>query len=171
MAQYAVLGFDATSGTMLIQFAGWPVLNFNAPQDGTSYLSGQALEDAIQAMYPGTPPTSLSNLTGAGNITALVTVIPPPTPTIAQVIATLESAVQVHINSIAQKRGYDNGVSCASYATSTIPQFAADAVAFVAWRDSVWVACQQIENTDLAAVPPIIPTAADVIAALPAAPF
>ena len=96
---------------------------------------------------------------------------PVPQPTIQQIIVSLESAVQVYIDSIAQKKGYDSGVSCASYAASTNATFAADATAFIAWRDSVWVTCQQIENTDLAATPPIIPTAAVVIAALPAAPW
>lgn len=95
----------------------------------------------------------------------------PPQPTITQIIATLEAAVQTYIDSIAAKRGYDTGVSCASYATSTIPQFAADAKAFIAWRDSVWVACQTLENTDMAAIPPIIPTLVEVIAALPTAPW
>ena len=71
----------------------------------------------------------------------------PPAPTIQQIIATLEAAVQTYIDSIAQKKGYDNGVSCASYDSSTNATFAADAKTFIAWRDSVWVTCQQIENT------------------------
>ena len=95
----------------------------------------------------------------------------PPQPTIQQIIAVLEVAVQVYIDSIAEKREYDNGVSCASYAASTNATFAADAKAFIAWRDSVWTTCQNIENTDLSAVPPIVPTSEQVIAALPAAPW
>ena len=95
----------------------------------------------------------------------------PPPKTTAQIILELESAVQVYIDSIAQKKGYDSGVTCASYAASTNTTFAADAKAFIAWRDSVWTTCQQIENTDLAATPPIVPTSAQVIAALPAAPW
>lgn len=95
----------------------------------------------------------------------------PPQPTIQQIIVSLEVAVQDYIDSIAQKKGYDSGISCASYDSSTVASFAADAKAFIAWRDSVWVTCQQIENTDLAATPPIIPTAAVVIAALPVAPW
>ena len=110
--------------------------------------------DASNAIYTQDPATVL-----------------PPQPTIDQIIAALEAAVQDYIDSIAKKKGYDSGVSCASYATSTVTAFAADAVAFIAWRDNVWVTCQTIETTDLAATPPIIPTAAEVIAALPVAPW
>jgi len=96
---------------------------------------------------------------------------PVPQPTTAQIIASLEADVSKYIDSIAQKKGYDSGVSCASYAASTNATFAADAKAFIAWRDSVWTTCQTIENTDLAATPPIVPTSAQVIAALPVAPW
>lgn len=100
------------------------------------------------------------------------TPIVPVTPlTTAQIIAQLEFSVQQYIDSIAQKKGYDSGISCATYVTSTVATFAADAAAFIKWRDSVWGTCQQLEATDLAATPPIIPTAAAVIAALPAAPW
>ena len=95
----------------------------------------------------------------------------PPQPTTAQIIVSLEADVSKYIDSIAQKKGYDSGVSCASYAASTNATFAADAKAFIAWRDSVWTTCQTIENTDLAATPPIVPTSAQVIAALPVAPW
>ena len=104
-------------------------------------------------------------------VASLVDPALPPVPTTAQIIAQLETAVQTYVDSIAKKRGYDSGVSCASYASSTITTFAADALAFIKWRDDVWITCQQIENTDLAATPPIIPTASAVIAALPVAPW
>lgn len=47
-------------------------------------------------------------------------------------------AIQTLIDSHAQSRRYDSGNSLATYATSTIPQWAAEATAFVAWRDAVW---------------------------------
>lgn len=48
------------------------------------------------------------------------------------------TATQEIIDQAAQAKGYDNGFSCASYVTSTNPQWAAEAQAFVAWRDQVW---------------------------------
>ena len=42
------------------------------------------------------------------------------------------------IDSKAQEKNYDNGISCASYATSTNDTFKTEAEKFVAWRDSVW---------------------------------
>lgn len=47
-------------------------------------------------------------------------------------------AIQNLIDSQAQSRRYDSGNSLATYATSTIPQWAVEATAFVAWRDAVW---------------------------------
>lgn len=48
------------------------------------------------------------------------------------------AAIRAHVDATAQARDYDNAVSCASYANSTNPQWAAEAQAFVAWRDAVW---------------------------------
>lgn len=48
-------------------------------------------------------------------------------------------AVQAHIDATAQERQYDGGHTCATYLGSTNPVWAAEAQAFVAWRDAVWV--------------------------------
>lgn len=48
-------------------------------------------------------------------------------------------AIQGHIEATARARSYDSGITCASYTTSTIPAWAAEATAFSAWRDAVWV--------------------------------
>ena len=47
-------------------------------------------------------------------------------------------AIQRLIDAHAQSRRYDNGNSLATYATSSNPDWAAEAAAFVAWRDAVW---------------------------------
>src|SRR5690606_21995215 len=47
-------------------------------------------------------------------------------------------AIQAVVDATAVERRYDNGVSLASYVSSTIPSWAAEATAFVAWRDAVW---------------------------------
>jgi hypothetical protein len=45
---------------------------------------------------------------------------------------------QLVIDSTARSKGYGDGVSCASYATSTNVLWKNESIAFIAWRDSVW---------------------------------
>lgn len=47
-------------------------------------------------------------------------------------------AIQHHVDEAARSRRYDSGNSLASYVTSTNEAWAAEAQAFVAWRDAVW---------------------------------
>lgn len=47
--------------------------------------------------------------------------------------------IQAMIDAKANERQYDSGATLASYVNSTIEQWAAEAQAFVAWRDQVWV--------------------------------
>ena len=47
-------------------------------------------------------------------------------------------ALAKYIDSVAQQRQYTDAVSCASYVTSTNAAWAAQAVAFIAWRDTVY---------------------------------
>lgn len=46
--------------------------------------------------------------------------------------------IQSLIDTKAQEKQYDSGATLASYVNSTIPQWSAEATAFVAWRDQVW---------------------------------
>lgn len=57
---------------------------------------------------------------------------PPPT------LENYRAAVQAHVDAVAIAHLYDSGVSLASYVDSTNPAWAAEATAFVAWRDAVW---------------------------------
>lgn len=47
--------------------------------------------------------------------------------------------IQAMIDRKAQEKQYDSGATIASYVNSTVPKWAGDALAFVAWRDSVWL--------------------------------
>lgn len=47
-------------------------------------------------------------------------------------------AIQLRIDATAQSRRYDSGVTCSSYLGSTNDGWAAEAAAFVSWRDAVW---------------------------------
>lgn len=48
------------------------------------------------------------------------------------------AAIQSLIDSHAQSRRYDSGNSLATYVSSSNPAWAAEAQAFVNWRDAVW---------------------------------
>jgi uncharacterized membrane protein YgcG len=75
-------------------------------------------------------------------------------------------AVQEHVDATARGRGYDSGVSLASYVASTITSWAAEAAAFVAWRDAVWayayMELAKVQNAERAQ-----PTVAELVAELP----
>lgn len=58
---------------------------------------------------------------------------PPPT------IDDYRRAIEAHVDAVAGERNYSSGVSCASYKDSTTPQWAAEASAFIAWRDALWL--------------------------------
>ena len=72
-------------------------------------------------------------------------------------------AVVAHLDATAQARLYDNGHALATYATSTNPTWAAEAAAFVAWRDAVWAQVYAL----WADPPDPAPSIADLIAGLP----
>ena len=72
-------------------------------------------------------------------------------------------AVQAHVDAVAVARLYDSGVSLASYVASTNATWAAEAAAFVAWRDAVWAQVYAL----WADPPEVPPTIADLISTLP----
>jgi collagenase-like PrtC family protease len=57
---------------------------------------------------------------------------------LAAAVAIYRKAIQSLIDGKAQAKQYDDGNSLASYVNSTVPEWAAEAQTFVAWRDQVW---------------------------------
>lgn len=49
-----------------------------------------------------------------------------------------EDAIQNLVDETAREKQFSDGVTLASYIGSTIPRWAAETMAFVAWRDNVW---------------------------------
>lgn len=76
-------------------------------------------------------------------------------------------AIAAHVEAAAVARGYDSGVSCASYASSTNPAWRAEAEAFVAFRDAVWAKAFALLGAVGAGKRPA-PSLADLITELPA---
>lgn len=76
-------------------------------------------------------------------------------------------AIQSHVDATAQARSYDSGITCASYLGSTNPAWAAEAAAFVAWRDAVWgYAYTELAKVESGARPQ--PSVAEIVVELPA---
>ena len=78
---------------------------------------------------------------------------PPPLDPIA--------IINAHVESVARGMDYSSAASCAGYAASTVPQWAAEAQAFIAWRDQVWTVVFAWQGE------PVPETAEEIIALLP----
>jgi hypothetical protein len=74
--------------------------------------------------------------------------------------------VQNAIDAVAQAKTYSNGVSCASYADSGNASWKAEAMCFIAWRDSVWNYLYNLLATISGNSDPI-PSVDEIIAGMP----
>lgn len=93
---------------------------------------------------------------------------PPPTPEQIEVatIAELTATVQLHLDTKARERNYDNILSLCTYATSTNPTFAAEGQAGLNWRDACWTKCYEVMAAVKAGIR-TTPTSEELIAELP----
>lgn len=85
----------------------------------------------------------------------------------AALIGAFRQAIQGHIDTTAQTRSYDSGVTCASYVGSSVPAWAAEAQAFTAWRDAVWAHAYS-ELAKVQSGERAQPSVAEIIGELPA---
>lgn len=77
----------------------------------------------------------------------------------------LTSAIQQHLDSTAQSKGYDNIISACSYA-SHVNQFQQEAIIFLQWRSDCWATAINILNGVQAGTREI-PTVEELISLLP----
>ena len=83
----------------------------------------------------------------------------------ARTKVSITRAIDRYVEEQARALEYNSAAHLASYAASTVPEWQAEAQAFVAWRDSVWVTALDILADAEASGE--VPSAEDVIAALP----
>jgi hypothetical protein len=95
------------------------------------------------------------------------TQILPYVQTPEQIKMEIVNAVQNRLDTFAQTRNYDGILSACTYATSTVPKFAADGQYAVNARDAAWATCYQI-MTDVQAGTRPLPTVEQVLSELPA---
>jgi len=106
---------------------------------------------------------------GLGAIPAWLADAPPPPapPTPEQIQQRMTGLMQAHLDDTAKTRGYDGILSLCSYYGSANPQFAAEAKAGMAFRDSVWAYGYQV-LAEVQAGARGIPSDDDLLAELPA---
>lgn len=91
---------------------------------------------------------------------------PPPAP--EQLKAAFVAAIQQRLDDFARTRNYDGILSACTYATSTVPKFAAEGQAAVNLRDATWAAAYEILAEVQAGTRPMPASLADIEADLPA---
>lgn len=82
-------------------------------------------------------------------------------------VASIRQGVDAHVERAAQAKGYDGAAHCASYANSTVPEWAAEAETFIAWRDAVWLTVFEIMDDVIAGEREAPANADEVVSALP----
>ena len=79
--------------------------------------------------------------------------------------AEIAAAIDAHVEAQARSMGYNDASACAGYVSSKVQTWAAEARAFIAWRDDVWTAAFALQAQHAEAG--TVPTLDDVLAALP----
>lgn len=85
----------------------------------------------------GDPPSSSLSYSGQTYEVTATHVVCTWTP-LAPSQADYAAAIQAHMETVAQSRGYQDADRLASYTTSGNATWSAEAVTFSAWRDAVW---------------------------------
>lgn len=88
-----------------------------------------------------------------------------PMPTEA-IVGAVTAAVQQRLDAFARTHAYDGILSACTYATSTVPKFAAEGQYAVTARDQTWATCYQIVGEVLQGLRPM-PTLDEVMSELP----
>lgn len=90
--------------------------------------------------------------------------VQPVTLSLEQIVSHMDGLVEDLLNATAKRKGYASSDRLAGYSASVA--FGADALAFIAWRDEVWIHCTALLNGVMAGTAPI-PTDAELLSGLP----
>lgn len=143
------------------QFNGRTDYNIGLPSDMVIDPTSQAFRDFILQFAPSQWFGVLEE--------KLQGQISPVTPLLGGVASFQQQVVQeaqLRLDSFFRQRGYDGVLSCATYATSTVPKFAAEGQYAVDARDATWSKLYQI-MADVEAGTRTVPTLEVILAELP----
>lgn len=87
---------------------------------------------AVVGVYANLQPGRAEEALADDHADVLAFFNPPPD------LAAYAAAIQAHVDAAAHSKGYESGFALAGYAASTVPAWADEAAAFIAWRDVVW---------------------------------
>jgi hypothetical protein len=131
-------------------------------------LAGLSAVDRGRVIYRTPKPgEQLGSLIVPADLAPSVVATPDPAAVSAAVVADYQRAIEAHVEAGAAQRGYSSSPSCAGYVASTVPKWKAEALAFIAWRDAVWVYVYNALNKVKKGERPV-PTVPGLIAELPA---
>ena len=92
----------------------------------------------------------------------------PPAPLAPEItIARFQRAIDAHVEAVAVSWQFNSAATLASYVTSTVPQWRAEAKAFIPWRDAVWISAIETLAQVTAGEEPIPESPAAFISTLP----
>jgi hypothetical protein len=125
------------------------------------------LEEVPFAVHPNYQWVSCDNTVQVGYSysNGVFSAPPVPVPTQEEILASYQTAIQAALDSKAREKMYNDSISIATYINSTNASWKAEATAFLAWRDAVYVYAvnilTQVQNGGAQ------PALSDFIAALP----
>ena len=139
----------------------------NRIYNGKNYTSVQALRNEIFAqtgrIFGYEPDTDEERIKFWAELGVTYEVIP-PTP--EEIQAQLTNVVQVYLDSMARRLGYDSCLSVCSYVDTGVAKFDEEGEAFRVWRSAVWAKGYEIVDAVKAGTRDI-PTAEELLAELP----
>jgi hypothetical protein len=112
---------------------------------------GEATEDIVRMYAPvanwreADMGVSLPQVGASGEMQDGVNQDDPVDPD--ELLSTYMAAVNEYVEMAALSRQYSSAAHLATYVTSTNPDWAAEAAAFVSWRDAVWLAALPALNS------------------------
>lgn len=104
-----------------------------------SWAGGAWQPTSLSALPEGAAQDRAAELWTPALVAAYRAATEPQPPTPDELVEQFRVAIQSHVDQTARGRLYDNGFALASYVASTNAAWAAEAQAFVGWRDAVWL--------------------------------
>lgn len=128
------------------------ISNFNLLDEST--INGYNFYKFIDSEKPGYNPLSQKIITQLffenNSIVPVYTVENLSNEEVGAILSGLKSSlaasVENYLNSKVLERDYKSVIHACSYAESTVPQYKAEALSVVAWRDSVWIKAYSIQE-------------------------
>lgn len=147
---------DGITTVLAVSEVGSMDADVTHPQaDASEFITDDAIDVDVGYTFAG------------GTYTAPAPYQPTPEEVAARVQAAIVAATQLRLDSFAHTRNYDGILSACTYASSSIPKFAAEGQYCVDARDQTWATLYAILGEVLANTRPMPDSFADIAPELP----